>query len=763
MGRALLFLSGPPGIGKTEVGVRVAQKLAIPHYDLDEEIERNAEMSIAELVEQQGWTAMRRLETETLNRLISLCEPIAERVISDHPTTTDRESSVSPVAVISVGGGSILDDDSRKLMRSTGVLVTLWATLELLQVRQRQRARRYPDRARPIPVTDLDRLIAERCSVYLDCDVWVETLMGESPQQLGRRAIRAFTTWHQCERSAREIPVWLAPPPYLRAQYELQREAPEPEDQVAGTELEARSEDGSIDAVALVAEDRSDEAAAKVKSTQGLELEEYSDRGPTSAALASAQDFDHSAEVESRSDLETRLGDESDPNVDTMHVSEVHETPAAPEVSELLLPDLDLLKSPDFYEEFDDPQLSEYLYDLKPAQAQDLLEIIGQYAEELNTLEADPDATESARSQLYHGEHTLQVTGYQVHFRKNAEAELIDWIIQTTGQTHDLTPSIVIVSDETVARLYSGSFVGSLQRRGLSAHLLTFPVGERSKSLRVLEALSTRLLELGIHRRDWLIALGGGVTGDLCGLLAALYMRGLKWAQIPTTLLAQVDSSVGAKTAVNHPLGKNLLGAFYRPQWVWIDEIYLHTLAPRQLIAGWVEAVKHGLIADRSLFESLSAIGVTFEHQEQDQIHWADLIRRSVQIKAEIVESDEHERGQRMLLNLGHTLGHAFEACHRDLLHGEAVALGICATAEYASRYGALSVQEMLSVKACFDSAGLSSDWRSFMTDHIWRWVARDKKRAHDKLQIITLDAIGSARSEALTLETLRERMIALI
>ena len=703
MSRNLLFISGPSGVGKTEVGSWIAQKICVPFYDLDEELERTVKLNISDLVVRDGWPEMRRLEKETLLKLVQPLARMSREETRDHDLNQELKY---PFAIISLGGGSAIDEESRQLMTSEGALITLWATPNLIEERRIHRANRDPDRVRPIPQSDVKTLILDRLSVYLKCDAWIETLLGESKSQLGDRVIRAFSIWHQCQRQGQPTPKWLQPPLHLIKQSQ---------------ELEQLHES---------------------ETTGRLENSSHEENG---------HDFE-SEEFAPKDDPELQEGLELDDG----------EKPKVTSDKVPLLPDLDLLEDPDdFYEEIDDPQVSELLKDLKPSQAQDLLDIIDQYAEELVMTESrdELDSPVPVIASDHEDVQILQVNGYQVHFRRDDHLSLIDFIIHTTqSETSRSHPKVVVMSDETVARLYSDKLVATLRQRGLQAHLVTFPVGERSKSLRVLEALVTRLLKIGVHRKDWLIAFGGGVTGDLCGLLAALYMRGLKWAQIPTSLLAQVDSSVGAKTAVNHPLGKNLIGAFYRPEWVWIDQAYLRTLPPRHIRTGWVEALKHGLIADQDLFELLSQLGGRFTDDENEH-QWGTLLRRSVCIKAQIVEGDEHEQDQRMLLNLGHTLGHAFEACHHDLLHGEAVALGICATLDYASHYGNLSRQDASRVKEVFRSAGLSVDWRALITDQVWKRVAFDKKRSSHQIQFVTLNTIGSAQCEMLSFQEFEERV----
>ena len=233
------------------------------------------------------------------------------------------------------------------------------------------------------------------------------------------------------------------------------------------------------------------------------------------------------------------------------------------------------------------------------------------------------------------------------------------------------------------------------------------------------------------------------MSGDLCGFVASVYLRGVSWAQVPSTLLAQVDSSVGAKTAVNHPLGKNLIGSFYRPNWVWIDDEYLKTLPLRHLKAGWVEALKHALICDPKYFEELKVLSLEDCFVEQTTI--TQIIKRGLQIKAQIVEQDELEKNRRALLNLGHTLGHAFEKSDPTLIHGEAVALGISFTVEYSELYYDLDPQQVHQIKQCLKTHELDIEWRKYINDDLFKRLAFDKKRSGSQLKFVALKAIGSA------------------
>jgi 3-dehydroquinate synthase len=243
---------------------------------------------------------------------------------------------------------------------------------------------------------------------------------------------------------------------------------------------------------------------------------------------------------------------------------------------------------------------------------------------------------------------------------------------------------VAMVADATVYELYRAGRLGTPVWQG---ETLTIPPGETSKTRGHWERLTDQLLERQFGRDSGLIALGGGVTGDLAGFVAATYMRGLPYIQIPTTLLAMLDASVGGKTGLDTPHGKNLVGAFHPPAAVLADPLTLRTLPERDYRGGLAEAVKHGLIADRAYFEWMEAESAALTRQEAEAI--THLIRRSIEIKAEIVSSDERESGRRAILNAGHTVGHALEQVSGyQLPHGEAVALGLMAECELAEQLG---------------------------------------------------------------------------
>jgi 3-dehydroquinate synthase len=308
----------------------------------------------------------------------------------------------------------------------------------------------------------------------------------------------------------------------------------------------------------------------------------------------------------------------------------------------------------------------------------------------------------------------------------------------------------VVVTDETVAALHGPAALASLEAAGVRARLLTVPPGEGSKSFAELERVIDRLLAFGLHRRDLVVALGGGVVGDLAGLAAALYMRGIDFVQVPTTLLAQVDSSVGGKTAIDTPRGKNLVGAFHQPRLVVADIAVLATLPSRQLRSGWAEVLKHGLICDTAFFDWLAGEGAGGAQGDPDSLHRA--VVRSVEIKSAIVGEDEKESGRRALLNLGHTFGHAIEAeldfDEAVLAHGEAVALGCALAFRFSAASGLCPVADAARVEHVFAAAGLPTRLEQagvFSADRLLARMAGDKKAEGGGLTLILGRAIGDA------------------
>ena len=312
----------------------------------------------------------------------------------------------------------------------------------------------------------------------------------------------------------------------------------------------------------------------------------------------------------------------------------------------------------------------------------------------------------------------------------------------------------VIVTDETVAAIHAAALTASLSAAGVKSEIVAVPAGEASKSFAELERVLDRLLEIGLDRKDVVVALGGGVVGDLAGLAAALYMRGVDFVQIPTTLLAQVDSSVGGKTAIDTPRGKNLVGAFHQPRLVLADIDVLATLPARQVKSGWAEVLKHGLICDAAFFDWLAADGADggAAGASGDPAALERAVVRSVEIKSAVVSEDEKEAGRRALLNLGHTFGHAVETevgfDEDALAHGEAVALGCCMAFRYSAREGLCSAEDVARVEAVVAAAGLPTRLDQagvFGADRLLALMAGDKKAEGGALTLILARGIGQA------------------
>ncbi|MDA0238875.1 MAG: 3-dehydroquinate synthase [Proteobacteria bacterium] len=307
---------------------------------------------------------------------------------------------------------------------------------------------------------------------------------------------------------------------------------------------------------------------------------------------------------------------------------------------------------------------------------------------------------------------------------------------------------VIIVTDENVAPLYLATLEESLAAANIKYDSIVVPAGEHTKNMDQLSGLLDDFLRLGIERRTTIIALGGGVIGDLTGFAASIALRGIPFVQIPTTLLAQVDSSVGGKTAINSPRGKNLIGAFYQPRLVLADIDTLSSLPHREVMAGYAEVVKYGLINDPEFFAWLEDHADELAAGDKDALRYA--VTKSCAAKADVVAQDERENGVRALLNLGHTFGHAFEteAGYGDtLLHGEAVALGIGMAFNLSVDLGLCPAADRDRVYAHFDAVGLpvQPPQRNWDTDILLGHMASDKKVKDGNITFILARGIGGA------------------
>lgn len=313
-----------------------------------------------------------------------------------------------------------------------------------------------------------------------------------------------------------------------------------------------------------------------------------------------------------------------------------------------------------------------------------------------------------------------------------------------------------VISDETVAGFHSGVLMASLEAAGYRPTLHTVPAGEGSKSMGQAETLCREMIRAGHDRKSFVVALGGGVVGDLAGFVASIFYRGIPFVQVPTTIVAQVDSSVGGKTGVNVGEGKNLLGAFHQPRLVLVDPETLRTLPDREFREGFAEAIKHAAIRDASMLDDLAVLDPTGREVP------ADLIARNIAIKARVVEADEHETlGVRALLNFGHTIGHGIEAAlpYGEMLHGEAISLGIRAALFLSERHAGLTSADAAKVIALLQHYQLPLVLSArITTDTVMEKLARDKKFSAGAIRFVVLDALGSARLiDTVTASDLRE------
>ncbi len=309
-----------------------------------------------------------------------------------------------------------------------------------------------------------------------------------------------------------------------------------------------------------------------------------------------------------------------------------------------------------------------------------------------------------------------------------------------------LASHAVIVTNATVAQHWLAPLRRALDGRGLRVDVVPIADGESHKSMATLSDVLTRLIECRAERRTLVIALGGGVVGDLAGFAAAVYQRGVPYVQIPTTLLAQVDSSVGGKTAVNHPLGKNMIGAFWQPQAVIIDTDCLATLPARDYRSGLAEVIKYGAFGDAAFFAWLEAHAAALH--ERDAAVLRDAICTSCRIKAGIVARDERETGERAYLNFGHTFGHAIEtgAGYGEWTHGEAVAAGMVIAARLSVEASGLPAADAARIAALLREVGLRTDPPRMAFERWMTLMQRDKKVEHAAIRFVLLAAIGRAQ-----------------
>ncbi|MDX9715062.1 MAG: 3-dehydroquinate synthase [Dissulfurispiraceae bacterium] len=312
-----------------------------------------------------------------------------------------------------------------------------------------------------------------------------------------------------------------------------------------------------------------------------------------------------------------------------------------------------------------------------------------------------------------------------------------------------LAGRVVILSNPIVERLYCEDIHKSLAEAGFECYRVIMPEGEQYKTYDWACSILTEILKHRLDRKSCIIALGGGVVGDMAGFVSSIYMRGINFVQVPTTLLAQVDSSVGGKTGVNHQFGKNMIGTFYQPRLVLADTLVLKTLPPREFLCGMAEVIKYGIISDSSLFDYLETEKnriLAFDEQAL-----AHIIKRSCEIKADVVSKDERESGLREILNFGHTAGHALETetGYLKYLHGEAVAIGMCIESRISCSMGLLNTDQLRRIEDLIKSYNLPVSLpEGISLKNLVKHMQLDKKTVGGRVKFILPESIGSVRIE---------------
>lgn len=303
---------------------------------------------------------------------------------------------------------------------------------------------------------------------------------------------------------------------------------------------------------------------------------------------------------------------------------------------------------------------------------------------------------------------------------------------------------VCIVTESHVAPLYLDEMFDLISKKAAKTITFTFEAGEKHKQLKTIEALYEELIIHHFDRQDLLIALGGGVVGDMTGYAAATYLRGIDFVQVPTTLLSQVDSSIGGKTGVDFLQYKNMVGAFHQPKLVYINTATLRSLPEREYFSGMGEVIKHGLIKDRHYYEWIKENIEKIKEREHETLK--EMIYQSCLIKGGVVERDPKEKGERALLNFGHTLGHAIEKL-KDFswLHGECVAIGCILAAKISKMKGNLNEEEVKDIEDIFDAFGMNGDINELSADQIIKTTKSDKKMVGDKIKFVLLREIGEA------------------
>lgn len=337
----------------------------------------------------------------------------------------------------------------------------------------------------------------------------------------------------------------------------------------------------------------------------------------------------------------------------------------------------------------------------------------------------------------------LEGNGYDIFIGENLTEQLHSFLRQA-----GFSRKALVISDENVSALYGDTFLLELKNAGLEPEMFAVSAGEQAKSFAVAEKIYTKAIEMGLDRKAAIFALGGGVVGDLAGFIAATYLRGVSFVQVPTSLLAQVDSSVGGKVAINHPLGKNLIGAFYQPRAVFIDLNRLCTLPEREVYTGLAEIIKYGVIYDESFFSYLKAQANEILNMEQAALQ--HIIARSCEIKAAVVSQDEKETGLRIILNFGHTIAHAVESetGYSVYNHGEAVAIGMYGAARLSCYLGLIAADTVREISNLIERFHLPLKAKDCSVERLHRILSRDKKAVGGSVQWVLAESIGRVKTK---------------
>lgn len=338
--------------------------------------------------------------------------------------------------------------------------------------------------------------------------------------------------------------------------------------------------------------------------------------------------------------------------------------------------------------------------------------------------------------------HTVRVelgkNSYNILIGYDLNYEILKFVKES-----NFSQKSMLITDSNVERIYAYEIQSLLKRAGLEIAMVSVPAGEISKSWEVAEEILTAAIEYGLDRKSAIFALGGGVVGDLSGFVASIFMRGINFIQIPTSLLAQVDSSVGGKTAVNHELGKNLIGTFYQPKAVFIDVERLSTLLIAERISGLGEIVKYGVIYDEDFFSYLENHIDDINRMEVTAFEY--IIKRSCEIKAEVVIKDEKEKDLRRILNFGHTIGHAIEEAthYKDYKHGEAVSIGMIGAAHISRALNRIDDKTFNRLEELIDKLDMPLKAFGCDVEEMFKAIYRDKKTVNGKVNWVLMDSIG--------------------